>query len=63
MSLDDTQSSDLINLVQARVDHVLSITPCPGSLIQMRLDMQAAAEHEAEQFLVEKIIWRQEYTP
>ena len=55
MSLDDTQSSDLINLAQIEVDPIPRITPCPGGLIQLKLDMQAASEHEAERFLVEKI--------
>ena len=59
MSLDDTQSFDLINLVQAGVDHVLSITPCPGDVIHLKLDKQAASEHEAERFLVEKFIQKQ----
>ena len=63
MSLDDTQSSDLINLVQAGVDHIPSITPSPGGLIQLKLDMQAASEHEAERFLVEKFIQGQNCSP
>ena len=63
MSLVVTQSSDLINLAQVEIDPIPRITPCPGGLIQLKLDMQAASEHEAERFLVEKIIWRREYTP
>ena len=62
MSLDDTQSSDLINLAQIEVDPIPKITTCPGGLIQLKLDMQAASEHEAERFLVEKFIQRQKCT-
>ena len=59
MSLDDTQSSDLINLAQVEIDPIPKITPCPCGLIQLKLDMQAASEHEAERFLVEKFIQKQ----
>ena len=63
MSLDDTQSSDLINLAQVEIDPIPRITPCPGGSIQLKLDMQAVPEHEAERFLVENFISRQKFTP
>ena len=62
MSLDVTQSFDLINLAQIEVDPIPRITLCPGGLIQLKLDMQAVPEHEAERFLVENFIQRQNCT-
>ena len=56
MSLVVTQSSDLINLAQVEIDPIPSITPWSGSSIQLKLDMQAASEHEAERFLVENFV-------